>query len=121
MARSTTSSSDIFGYVEGFIRPVPSNYLHVDKMEVFQKVVDKVRKDDDSPLFTGGGGTPLGVGLLVGYDCLLYGLENNCGIAEFLAIDDEEYQHKRLVRLYKLAGFKFVKYVGDDFGDIPDR
>merc|ERR1712232_1475089 len=42
-------------------------------------------------------------------------------VAEFLAIDDEAFQHKRLVRYYKYAGFEVVKYVGDDFQDMPDR
>ena len=42
-------------------------------------------------------------------------------IAEFLAIDDEDFQHKRLVRYYRYAGFEVVKYVGDDPKDIPDR
>ena len=42
-------------------------------------------------------------------------------MAEFLAIDDEEKQHKRLVRYYRQVGFQVVKYVGDGFQDIPDR
>ena len=42
-------------------------------------------------------------------------------MAEFLAIDDEEFQHKRLVRYYRRVGFRVVKYVGDDFQDIPAR
>ena len=49
------------------------------------------------------------------------GLENGCEMAEFLAIDDEEKQHKRLVRYYRQVGFQVVKYVGDGFQDIPDR
>ena len=47
--------------------------------------------------------------------------EKGCSIAEFLAIDDEEFQHKRLVRYYRRVGFKVVKYVGDDVQNIPDR
>ena len=38
-----------------------------------------------------------------------------------MAIDDEEFQHKRLVRYYKRVGFQVVKYVGDDVTDIPAR
>lgn len=49
------------------------------------------------------------------------GVENGCTEAEFLAIDDEDFQHKRLVKFYKNAGFKIIKYVGEDFQDIPDR
>ena len=59
--------------------------------------------------------------------CLLYytrlptGLEAGCTEAEFLAIDDEDFQHKRLVRYYKNSGFNIIKYIGDDFQDIPAR
>ncbi len=49
------------------------------------------------------------------------GLDNGCHIAEFLAIDDEDHQHSRLVRHYKRLGLQVVRYVGDDFRSIPDR
>lgn len=49
------------------------------------------------------------------------GLENNCKIAEFLAIDDNDYQHKRLVRHYKRLGLNVIRYVGEDISNIPDR
>jgi len=119
VARSTQNSSEILGYVEGFVRPSGS-ILHLDKMEVFAKVVKRVREENDD---FSGGGTPLGVGLLMGYDCLLHAIETSESLltAEFLAIDDQEYQHKRLVRLYRLAGFDVVKYVGDDWRDVSDR
>jgi len=121
VARSSTNSSDILGYIEGFIRPSGS-ILHLDKMQVFAPVVQRLRDDQTNEKFTGGG-TPLGIGLLLAYICLLHGLRdgNRCTTAEFLAIHDEDYQHKRLVKLYQLSGFKVVKYVGDDFQDIPDR
>jgi hypothetical protein len=47
--------------------------------------------------------------------------EKGCTNAEFLAIDDEEFQHKRLVRYYQRVGFKVIKYVGEDMQDIPAR
>jgi hypothetical protein len=119
MARAKHNSSQILGYVEGFIRPT-GNLLHLDKMEVFKKMVQQARKENPDEFK--GGGTILGVGLLLGYLCLLHGQEEGqCEDAEFLAIDDEDFQHKRLVRFYKQAGFKFIKYVGDDFQNIPDR
>jgi hypothetical protein len=77
------------------------------------------------------GGTILGVGLLLGYLCVLDYVNNNNNnnknqpssllMTEFLAIDDEAYQHERLVKYYTTAGFQIIKYVGDDFQDIPDR
>lgn len=114
-ARSLQNRTEILGYVEGFVR---GNVLHLDKMEVFRKILKNVRKND--PNFKGGG-TSLGVGLLMGYACVLHGQEAGCQVAEFLAIDDDDFLHKRLVRYYSAAGLKIVKYVGDDFRDIPDR
>lgn len=49
------------------------------------------------------------------------GRDNGYTVGEFLAIDDEEKQHRKLVRYYERSGFKVIKYVGDDFRDIPDR
>lgn len=117
VARSSTNSSEIIGYIEGFVRPT-GNLLHLDKMEVFAPVVQRVRRDNPS---YSGAGTILGPGLLMGYLCLLHGLENDCIQAEFLAIDDENFQHRRLVRYYTSAGFCVIKYVGDDWQSIPDR
>jgi hypothetical protein len=113
--RSLQNRTEILGYVEGFTR---GNILHLDKMEVFKKVVKNTRLHNEK--FTGGG-TGLGVGLLMGYLCLLQGADAGCRTAEFLAIDDEDFQHKRLVRYYTTAGMDVIKYVGDGFRDIPDR
>lgn len=118
IARAKHNETLILGYIEGFIRPT-GNLLHLDKMEVFRKAVKRARKEN--PEEFKGGGTILGVGLLMGYLCMLHGKKGGCDRAEFLAIDDEDFQHRRLVRYYKQAGFDFIKYVGDDFGDIPDR
>ena len=63
----------------------------------------------------------MGVGLLAAYLCVLHGHQQSCRTAEFLAIDDSEFQHKRLVKLYRQSGFDVVRYVGDDWRDIPDR
>ena len=65
-------------------------------MEVFSPMIRQARRDPDSEFK--GGGTWLGVGLLMGYLCLLHGQDQgNCQEAEFLAIDDEDLQHKRCV------------------------
>ncbi|KAL3756807.1 hypothetical protein ACHAWU_000449 [Discostella pseudostelligera] len=107
---SSSSSNDdppILGYVEGFIRP-GGKILHADRMEIFNSKQKM-------------GGTFLGPGLLIAYICFLHGYESGCTTCEFLAIDDAEYQHKRLVRYYGSAGFKAVRYVGENLRDIPDR
>jgi hypothetical protein len=120
VARSQQNTTQIMGYVEGFVRPSvrKSPLLHLEKMEVFRKMVKIVRQEN--PDFTGGG-TVFGVGLLLAYLCLLHGQEQGCQIAEFLAIHDEDVQHKKLVKLYSATGFDVIKYVGDDLRDIPDR
>lgn len=122
VARAKHDESIILGYVEGFLRPTQPKLLHLDKMEIFQPVLERVKRTHPNTLNFGG--VNIGLGLLMGYRCLLYASEPAQGprtIAEFLAIDDEEFQHKRLVRYYRYAGFKVVKYVGEDARDIPDR
>ena len=122
VARAKHDESIVLGYVEGFLRPTQPKILHLDKMEIFQPVLEKVRRTHPNTLQFGG--INIGLGLLMGYRCLLYAAEPAQGsrtIAEFLAIDDEDFQHKRLVRYYRYAGFKIVKYVGEDAKDIPDR
>lgn len=118
VARAKHDESMILGYVEGFIRPA-GKILHLDKMQVFQPMAQRVKRQIPNSLDFGG--VSFGLGLLLGYTCLMYGKENGCQMAEFLAIDDESFQHKRLVRYYKRVGFRVVKYVGDGITDIPDR
>jgi len=118
VARAKHDESTILGYVEGFLRP-SGQILHLDKMEVFQPMMERVKRQVPDSLDFGG--VSFGLGLLLGYKCLLHGKENGRTIAEFLAIDDEDFQHKRLVRYYKRVGFQVVKYVGEDIRDIPDR
>lgn len=119
VARAQFNESLILGYVEGFVRPA-GTILHLDKMEIFQPMLERARKTGGDSAFDFGGFGPA-IAMLLGYQCLLHGVEKGCSIAEFLAIDDEEFQHKRLVRYYRQFGFKIVKYVGDGVQDIPDR
>ena len=118
VARALHDESMILGYVEGFVRPA-GQILHLDKMQVFKPVVEKVKAQ--VPCSLDFGGVSFGIGLLMGYKCLLHATDKGCKVAEFLAIDDMEFQHKRLVRYYRRVGFKVVKYVGEEVRDIPDR
>ncbi|KAL3800130.1 hypothetical protein HJC23_001051 [Cyclotella cryptica] len=117
VATSKNDPENILGYIEGFIRP-GGKILHADKMEIFKSALSSARREEAS---FKGGGTFLGPGLLIAFVCLLHGKENGCQTCEFLAIDDAEFQHKRLVRYYKTAGFDEVRYVGEELKDIPDR
>lgn len=126
VARAKHDESIVLGYVEGFLRPTQPELLHLDKMEIFQPVLAKVRKARPGTLNFGG--VNIGLGLLMGYRCLLHATQDQVSngkrprtVAEFLAIDDEDFQHKRLVRYYRSAGFQIVKYVGEDMSCIPDR
>jgi hypothetical protein len=118
IARAKHNESLVLGYVEGFLRP-GGTILHLDKMEVFRKMVVKAKSEN--PTEFSQGGTVFGIGLLMGYICLLYGRDNGYTVGEFLAIDDEERQHRKLVEFYKRSGFEIVRYVGDGIRDIPDR
>lgn len=118
VARALHDEKQILGYCEGFVRP-GGNILHVDKLEVWKKALDRAKKENPDGFKNGG--QVFGVSLLLGYMTMLYGKEKNCSIAEFLAIDDEDFQHKRLVRFFQRAGFKKIRYVGEDISNIPDR
>lgn len=119
VARAQYNESLVLGYVEGFVRPT-GKILHLDKMEVFKPMIKKARREGGASALDFGG-ISSAISLLLGYKCFMHGLEKGCTTAEFLAIDDEEFQHKRLVRYYRQFGFKIVKYVGEDIQDIPDR
>mmetsp|Transcript_42695 Transcript_42695/g.72822 ORF Transcript_42695/g.72822 Transcript_42695/m.72822 type:complete len:247 (-) Transcript_42695:256-996(-) len=117
VAVSKSDPENILGYIEGFIRP-SGRILHADKMEIFKSALFEARREEET--FTGGG-TFLGPGLLIAFVCLLHGKESGCEMCEFLAIDDADFQHKRLKRYYRVAGFEEVRYVGEELKDIPDR
>ena len=70
VARAKHDESLIMGYVEGFVRPA-GQILHLDKMEVFKKIVDNAKRQAPGTMDLGG--ISFGVGLLMGYRCLLHG------------------------------------------------
>jgi len=117
VARAADDDSVILGYVEGFIRP-GGKILHVDKMEMFRPTLKRTQKSNPT-IFTPS--VSARVGLLLGLLAFLHGKEKGCIDAEFLAIDDEPFQHKRLVRYFTKHGFVKYRYVGDDVQNIPDR
>ena len=85
VARARHNETLIIGYVEGFVRP-SGQILHLDKMEVFKSMVKRAREEEPDIDF---GGVSFAIGLVLGYRCLLHGIEKGCTTAEFLAIDDE--------------------------------
>ncbi|KAL7568405.1 hypothetical protein ACA910_012123 [Epithemia clementina (nom. ined.)] len=138
VARSQYNSSLILGYIEGFVRF--GNVLHLDTMHVYGPMVQEARQEHarqkkqeqqhqnqqqkqlERTASFSSSSSFLGVGLYMAYLCVWHGLyERGCTRAEVLAIHDGDWQHRRLVKTYRIAGFDVVKYVGDDLGDIPDR
>jgi hypothetical protein len=70
VARAKHDESLILGYVEGFVRPA-GQILHLDKMEIFKPAVQKAKQQ--VPNAFDFGGISFGVGLVLGYRCLLHG------------------------------------------------
>ena len=93
----------------------------MDKLEVWKKALALAAASASPTTFQKSAGTTFGVSLLLGYLCLLHGRSSSCTKAEFLAIDDEEFQHKRLVRFFSRAGFRKVRYVGEGMESVGDR
>jgi len=134
VARAAHDPEQVLGYCEGFIRP-GGKILHVDKLEVWKKALLKAiststttnindqqqSSTTTSIKFQKAAGNVFGISLLLGYLCLLHGQTSGCTKAEFLAIDDEPFQHKRLVRFFRRAGFRVIRYVGEDLKNVPDR
>mmetsp|Transcript_18610 Transcript_18610/g.27423 ORF Transcript_18610/g.27423 Transcript_18610/m.27423 type:complete len:239 (+) Transcript_18610:34-750(+) len=117
VARASHDESLVLGYIEGFVRP-GGKILHVDKMEVFRPSLKKAQHQNPT-VFTGE--VSAKVGMALGLLVFLHAKQQGCKDAEFLAIDDEAFQHKRLVRYFTRNGFTVYRYVGDDFKDVPDR
>ena len=65
---------------------------------------------------------PDGVGHLIWASTMAWALEETpCRKARLLAIDDDEKQHKVLVRYFHRRGFRPVKKVGSSLFDLPFR
>jgi len=120
-ARATKNADLILGYCEGFFRPTGS-IVQIEKLIVWKDGLLKAKQLDPSS-FQAHAGNTFGISLLVGYMALLHACNQSRHFdkVEFLAIDDEPHQHKRLVRFFQRAGFSVIRYVGDDWKDIPDR
>ena len=70
VARAKHDESLILGYVEGFVRPA-GQILHLDKMEIFQPILQRAKRGNPDGFDFGG--ISFGIGLVLGYRCLLHG------------------------------------------------
>lgn len=67
-------------------------------------------------------GAPAGVGPLIWAATLCWALEETpCRRARFLAIRDDDRQHRRLVRYFRRLGFRGEREVGASLLDLPLR
>ena len=65
---------------------------------------------------------PVGVGQLIWAAIMAWAIENTpCKFARLLAIDDDDIQHKILVRYFLGKGFNLIKTIGTSIGDLPLR
>ena len=108
---SVPEDSTTLAYTSGYKVPF-SSVLHMENMVVMRTALKTAKRD-------GWDGECLCERM--GRDGLYWGLKSGCKTVRILAIDDEEEQHRKLVRYWKFKGFKEIKYVGDDVADIPDR
>ncbi|GMH89811.1 hypothetical protein TrVE_jg6280 [Triparma verrucosa] len=106
------SSPSPLASTTGFKR-LPPNLLHMDTMTIDRRLLKR--------LSLTGSVNSNNLGVMLGCVALRWGYERGCSRVEFLAIDDSEFQHKRLVRHWRRLGLKEVRYVGDDVKDVPDR
>lgn len=100
----------------------PRFWGDLDKMQVFhcQSMAQRVKCQIAHSVPVDFDGVSFGIGLLLGYACWMHGKGNGRQMAESLAIYDDFFHHKRLVRYYKRVAFRVVKYVEDGITDIPD-
>ncbi|KAF8073148.1 ASPSCR1 [Scenedesmus sp. PABB004] len=111
--RDGGAAGRVLGTTDGFVAPA-FGLMHCDTLQVFAR---------GSAAGEGGrgGGSPLGLGLLLGGAVFAHGRACGCAKAEILAINDDDAWHERLVRYYAFFGFKPVRRVGGNgfFADLP--
>ncbi|KAK9814282.1 hypothetical protein WJX72_003355 [[Myrmecia] bisecta] len=112
VCRQGSEAGTILGLSSGFTVP-PLRLMHCDSMQIFGKRLRHAEGVQASGLF-GLGTIMVAAVFSFGYDC-------GCCKAELLAINDEDRQHKRLVKYYKRFGFVPLREVGNNgLRDLPD-
>lgn len=93
------------GHIMGFAVAI-AGYVHLDEMRVSNAALRAEA--------SGTRGLPgaFGAGLLMGTFALCKLRDMGCRSAELLAINDNAYQYRRLVRYYERMGFRSIREVG---------
>ena len=96
----------LLGELKGWALP-NADGLHIDSLQVAGRAL---------------GEADLGVGALITAACFAWALEATpCRQARFLAIRDDERQHRRLVRYFRRLGFTPLRELGSAPWDLPER
>ncbi|CAN0459231.1 unnamed protein product, partial [Phaeothamnion confervicola] len=141
-----TGREDMVGYSTGF---TAGELLHLDTVQIRRKNGLLTAPDDvggatgssDRSVGDSSGGsnssapaaarrdipwtrvteTGFQLGAVLGCYAMRYGFDRGCRRAELLAINDYDSQHRRLVRYYRIGGFRAVREVGDGVASFGDR
>jgi hypothetical protein len=96
----------LLGELKGWAIPLPGG-LHLDTLRI------QVPRGEPAAAL---------VGPLIWAATFTWALEHTpCRRAELLAIRDDEYQHRRLVRYFRRLGFEPVRELGAGALDLPQR
>lgn len=114
--RSDNNDDKPIGYLTAFVRPIPTNLLHLETIQVQNRRQNLGFKREgwsmDGP----------GISFILGSYALVWAYQNKgCTRAELLAVKDTEVMHQILIRLYESFGFNILRNVGDDNKSIGDR
>jgi len=113
--RSDNNDNKPIGYLTAFIRPIPSNLLHLETIQVQNRRQNLGFKREgwsmDGP----------GISFILGSYALVWAYQKGCKRTELLAVKDTEAMHQILIRLYESFGFNKLRDVGDDSKSIGDR
>ena len=103
------------GYLTAFVRPIPSNLLHLETIQVKNRRQNLGFKREgwtmDGP----------GISFILGSYALVWAYQKGCTRSELLAVKDSDIMHQILIRLYQSFGFRILRDVGDDRRSIGDR
>ena len=113
--RSDSNDDKPIGYLTAFIRPIPSNLLHLETIQV------QNRRQNLGFRREGWSMDGPGISFILGSYALVWAYQKGCTRTELLAVKDSETMHQILVRLYENFGFKTLRNVGDDGKSLGDR
>ncbi|CAM9576741.1 unnamed protein product [Ectocarpus sp. 4 AP-2014] len=118
-------NGEVAGYTTGFYL---GDLLHLDKVQIQRKESAYEAGAPNAPApgtrdlpWAEKTGNLFQLGAVLGCAAVRYGWDRGARRVELLAIRENDKQHSRLVRYYRIAGFKAERNVGEDLGSLRDR